>query len=404
MRALSPWFRAVVVGAIAFGIVLRFANLDKKVFWLDEVSTAWAVSGYTQAEVEQHTVNGKVLHAADILRYQRTDRDRSTLDTIRALASGDSAHPPAYYIILHVWRDWLGSSVVATRMVSALISLAIFPCAYFLCVELFGSTLVGWIAVALIALSPFCLYYAQEAREYGMWGALTLLSSLALVRARRFDTFPAWLLYTVTVTTGLYTSLLFAGVVSAHIAYMVLTGSGSGRVLSRFTFSLVPALIAFAPWLWVLARHLHEVSVGLAWTTTPVTALSYWGQVLPGLGGLFVWSTWPLHRLVFLDIAVTVLIVYSFWFVARHESRNVWLFVALLALVPTLPFAMSDLALGGHRMLISRYLEPSYLSVGNERGVSLCASSGPLCRGSWTSEIMADRFRSAFASERSLMH
>jgi len=34
---------ALACFAIVFGVVLRFVHLDRKVFWLDEVSTAWTV-------------------------------------------------------------------------------------------------------------------------------------------------------------------------------------------------------------------------------------------------------------------------------------------------------------------------------------------------------------------------
>lgn len=42
--------------------------------------------------------------------------------------------------------------------------------------------------MALIAVSPFHVLYAQEAREYSLWTVTILLSSAALLRAMRVKT------------------------------------------------------------------------------------------------------------------------------------------------------------------------------------------------------------------------
>jgi len=66
----------------------------------------------------------------------------------------------------------------AIRSLSAIISLLVFPGVYWL---LPGIWVVnGWIAIALIAVSPFHILYAQEAREYSLWTVTIALSSAAL--------------------------------------------------------------------------------------------------------------------------------------------------------------------------------------------------------------------------------
>ena len=39
---------------------------------------------------------------------------------------------------------------------------------YWLCLELFESSVTAWLAVAIIAISPFQIVYAQEARPYSL--------------------------------------------------------------------------------------------------------------------------------------------------------------------------------------------------------------------------------------------
>ncbi len=68
------------------------------------------------------------------------------------------------------------------RSLPAIISLLAFPCIHWLCLELFEESITGSVAIAVIAVSPFHLAYAQEARQYSLWVLITLLSSEALLR------------------------------------------------------------------------------------------------------------------------------------------------------------------------------------------------------------------------------
>lgn len=87
--------------------------------------------------------------------YQRVNLEKGISDTIKSWPVDDSQHPPLYYVMLRLWMQWFGDSVTITRSLSVLISLLVFPCIYWLCMELFESSLVGWVAIALIAVSPF---------------------------------------------------------------------------------------------------------------------------------------------------------------------------------------------------------------------------------------------------------
>src|SRR5207248_4961479 len=95
-----------------------------------------------------------------------------------------------------------------------------FPGLYWLCRELFGCSRTAWMAVALLAVSPFHVLYAQEAREYSLWTVAILLSSAALLRAARLQTRRTWWAYAASVALGLYSHTLFVLVAGAHGAYM----------------------------------------------------------------------------------------------------------------------------------------------------------------------------------------
>jgi len=165
------------------------------------------------------------------------------------------------------WVQWFGNSVAVTRSLTALFSLLALPCIYWLCLELFNSSLVAWVAVALLAVTPFHVLYAQEAREYSLWTLTTLLSSATLLRAMRLKTKLSWGMYAVTVALGLYT-FLFSGLVTiAHGVYVIATERFrlTKRVIAYLLASLI-AILAFTPWIVVILSQSAQINKTTGWT------------------------------------------------------------------------------------------------------------------------------------------
>jgi uncharacterized membrane protein len=200
VRIDKTWLQALMIILLALGIFFRFVNLDRKVYWGDEVFTSFRLSGYTVAELKQQIGNGRVVSIEDFQRYQYPSPEKNAADTVKTLALEDSQHVPLYYVMTRFWVQWFGNSVTATRSFSAVISLLVFPCLYWLCKELFESPVITWVAIALIAVSPFQVLYAQEARPYSSWIVMIFLSSAALLRAMRVKTKASWGIYGLTVT------------------------------------------------------------------------------------------------------------------------------------------------------------------------------------------------------------
>ncbi|HHP7245612.1 MAG TPA: glycosyltransferase family 39 protein, partial [Elainellaceae cyanobacterium] len=181
-RALPIGLRGLILVLLILGVFFRVVNLDSKVYWHDEVFTSIRAAGYVGDEIESQLFNGTVLSADDLLVYQRLTPDKGIDDTLYALTTHPE-HPPLYYLMVRGWMELFGSSVAAIRSLSVLSSLLTFPALYWLCLELFGSAMVGGMAIALFAVSPFHILYAQEARHYSLWTLATILSCAALLRA-----------------------------------------------------------------------------------------------------------------------------------------------------------------------------------------------------------------------------
>ena len=261
----------VLVLLILFGIGLRFFNLDHKLYWHDEVITSARVAGYYSQDFFPKVFDGHLVSVAELQQYQHLTPDKGITDVIHSLRLEDAHHPPLYYLLLRGMSQVWGLSITLTRGVSALISVLAFPALYWLCLELFASPLVGWLAMALMATSPLHLLYAQEAREYSLWILTILLSSAALLRAIRVKTVLAWGLYTLTLTLGFYTYLLHTLVAVGQGIYVF--GSQAGRhtrVRRAYPLATVTDSSCLCPGCGVVANTYQTVRGNMDWTQQPI--------------------------------------------------------------------------------------------------------------------------------------
>ncbi|MBW4633610.1 MAG: glycosyltransferase family 39 protein [Iphinoe sp. HA4291-MV1] len=374
-KVLPPtWLRFLAIVLLVLGVFFRVVNLDRKVYWFDETFTSLRVAGYTASEANRQICNDQKIGVQDLQKYQRLAPEKTLTDTIKSLAVEDSQHPPLYYVIARFWVQWFGSSVAVTRSVSALLSLLTFPCIYWLCLELFQSPLVGWIAVALLSVTPFHVLYAQEAREYSLWTVTILLSSATLLRAMRVKTKLSWGVYAISVALGLYTFLFSGLVMIAHGVYIVAIESFrlSKKVIAYVLASSV-GLLAFTPWLVVVVTNLAQIQNTTSWTDDKIPRLILIKNWAINLSYLFIDFDYDLIRgsegswlklvVKYLIPFILIFVGYSIYFLCRRTPKQVWLFVLTLIGVTALSLVIPDLVFGGVRSQTPRYLIPAYLGI-----------------------------------------
>jgi 4-amino-4-deoxy-L-arabinose transferase-like glycosyltransferase len=149
MLPTEVWLVAAIT---ALGAALRFATITSQSYWFDEATTAHAV---------QLSLGG-LLHVV-----------RTTEST-----------PPFYYVLAWVWAKVFGTGEAGLRSLSAVAGTALIPITY-LCGRELLSRAAGCVAAALVAVSPFMIWYSQEARAYMLFAAFCGLSLLFFARARR---------------------------------------------------------------------------------------------------------------------------------------------------------------------------------------------------------------------------
>ncbi|MEH2289497.1 glycosyltransferase family 39 protein [Nostoc sp.] len=362
------WLKFLIIILLGIGVFFRFVNIDKKIYWGDEVFSSLRISGYTQSEVKTQLANGRLIGIEDLHKYQYPNPEKNIVDTIQGLILEDSQILPLYILITQFWVKCFGNSIVAIRSFSAFISLLTFPCIYWLCQELFESSLVGWIAVGLVAISPIHIVYAQEARSYSLAIVAILISSVALLRAMRLQTNISWCIYVATLSIGFYTHLLFILVAFAQGIYVVaIEGFRLSKILIYYVLSLLAGVITFFPWIWIIITNPQPEAV--TWADTKQTLLmsaTRWAGIFSrAFLDLGISPNEP-GKLKFVLIPfiliILALISYSIYFVCRKTSKKVWLFILTLIGSLGLPLLVTDFVFQ-KRFATSRYTLPSVLSI-----------------------------------------
>jgi uncharacterized membrane protein len=359
------WLKILIISILLLGVFFRFANSDSRIYWHDETYTLLRVSGYSIHEVTHQSFDGRVIGVEELQKYQQLNSKKNFVDTVNGLAIEEPQHPPLFYLIARYWVQWMGNSVAAIRSLPALISLLAFPSIYWLCWELFRSNLIGWIAMGLVAVSPYHVHYAQEIREYSLWTVTILLMSASLLWAIRRETKLAWGVYAATIVLAFY-SFVFSGfVVIGHGIYIAATEGFqlSKKVIGFLIASLIGIIVSF-PWLLVVAINLPQVQKTNAWMNEFLPLKSLVHNWIFNLQTVFLKEYHLPHILkMLLAISVTMAVGYSIYFVCRNTPKRIWLFIICLILPISLGLVLPDLFLGGVRSTISRYLAPCYLGI-----------------------------------------
>ena len=363
---LKTWFILFLI--IVLGVFFRIANIESKVYWVDEVATSIRVSGYTKQEVTQNLASLKFIRVKDLQKYQKLTVKKDLTATIKALIKSPE-HSPLYFLLTRFWVQRFGSSVVATRSLSVTFGLLAIPGVYWLCQELFKTPLVSWVAVALFAVSPFYVAYSQEARPYSLWIVTILSSNIALLRAIRLKNRQSWLLYTVSLTIGFYTSLFSIFVAIGQSIYVILLEKFKlTQTVKKYSLAFSLGIISFLPWLFIIFYNWQRFQDNTTWMRVPISLpikIVIW---IYSIAIVFVES--PIYKAfdaiiiarVVTDLSLFALIIWAFYFLVNQAS-TVKLFILTSTIVPTLLFILVDLIFGSKTSTAPRYIVPCQLGI-----------------------------------------
>lgn len=184
----------------SLGLGLRLFHLGSQSYWLDEAISL----GIARADLATILTN-----------------------------VAQSSHPPLYYLLLKGWLTLgLGGNETTARLLSALLSTAAILAVYALARGLFDEC-TALVSAALMAVSPFQVLYAQEARMYGLLTLLTTLTVLTFVRAWQVNRPGDWFLFAGAATSCVYTHY-FSFLVLGGVGLFALLDSLASRTWKRW--------------------------------------------------------------------------------------------------------------------------------------------------------------------------
>lgn len=279
---------------------------------------------------------------------------------IQTIATRD-LHPPLYFVFLHFLVLLAGTTEFALRFLSLGANLLTLAMLLPLSRLLFGKrgTEVGLLAVLFAALSPFYVWYAQEARPY----ALVLLTSVFSVYAllRWLKTKPRTWRDTVSRWSILF-ALAFAATLATHYLSFVLLPFFAATILVFGDRKRAWRARIFAP-LTLLAAGMF-IAFGVVLFLMPrETDMTSWDQVGPRFVPLFimlrdVWNSFAVGLTVTLDQAGWLdLFLLALWLIGLFALVRVRSRDARLAL-----FLLAWLFLPALALQLGSYLRPLYLN------------------------------------------
>ena len=214
-RRWPAWPAAAMIGLTLLALGLRLYDLGRWDLTFDEAASIWIAR-------------------------------KPPLEMIRYLLGAFHEHPPFYYLSLWAWTQAAGQGEFALRFWSALPGVLSVPLIY-LWLRRLSSRGVGLFAAFLLAVSPFHVYYSQDARMYALVGALTLSSLICFERILKDGRQTWWIGWGLITLVGLATHYFMGLVNAAETVYLFVTWRQNRRVLRPWLAIHAGAIRAGSP-------------------------------------------------------------------------------------------------------------------------------------------------------------
>ncbi len=245
--------RAPTLVLLLLAFALRVFRLGEQNVWWDEGLAIWAV--------RKPLVETTLWTASDV-------------------------HPPLFFWTLWPWVRWVGQSELAARYLTLVWGMLAVALAHALGRRL-GGRPAGILALALVAVSPFMVWWSMELRMY-MLASLAVLAAVYACVRWLVDDRPRWLAaYLAAALAAVYTVYL-TGVAIAAINLAVLGAAAlrwlSPRRYARWLAVQVLLVLLFLPWWRLAAARMKSWTavetparpdfVGRLWATLLATGVS----------------------------------------------------------------------------------------------------------------------------------
>ena len=254
----------LLLGWLAIGFALRFTNLAVKPASSIEIATLGFSLGHGFSQIPLD----RVISASTLLSPLMFEGTVSSADVIHNLMN-ESTHPPLYFWLTFWWTKlFLNNGELVSleigRSLSAIFGSLAIPAIFGLSWVAFRSRLIAHLAAALMAVSPYGIYLAQEVRHYTLTILWVIASVTCLIVATQYiyrrSQLPIW-----TVCIWILVNSL--GIATHYFFSLALGAEG---------------LVVLGLWVWDYRRN-----------TPTQFSFSYWWRIgAVGLGSLVGCLVW----------------------------------------------------------------------------------------------------------------
>lgn len=319
---------------ILTGTLLRLYQLGSNSLWFDEAISVWFAN--------------------------------ESLGNILIKQTSGDVHPPFYYILLSLWINVLGNGEFDIRLLSAIFGILSIPLLYLIVKNLFGN-LPALISALILAISPFHIYYSQEARMYSILTFCVLLSIFFMVKILSIGkelrqtkkTIFYSIGYVISTVATLYCHNLALLLPVVQNLFFIIFWNRHRPFLKFWIPSLLTIIILWAPWTSFFFEQ--SSSVGKSFYAPPLTleniiilfanfnnGPTYW---------LFNWIDVGNFSLIYRRLVLLSIIFFGFLFLigifyARQNPRS----LVLLLLIFSVPIGTQLLISLKHSILTSQTL------------------------------------------------
>jgi len=247
---------------------------------------------------------------------------KHSLFQVLSLIVQTDTHPPLYYLLLKFWMI-LGTSEAWVRLLSALFSTASIPLMYDLVANLYRDERAGLIGAAILAFSPFQVWYAQETRMYAMLTFFVLASACFFIRALQTGSLGYWAGYVVATVLALYTdngAIWYLGMIV--IFSLIFAKRFMGRAFG-WLFSHAAIGFCYIPWLPFFLHQAQQIT-GNYWLPPP--------SFQTVLGAILDFHSYNFPLVEFSLIYLAIIFIFAYIVPGRSWQRSLaslWLFLPL---------------------------------------------------------------------------
>jgi 4-amino-4-deoxy-L-arabinose transferase-like glycosyltransferase len=216
----SRYIQTLIILTV-IGLFLRFYNLGYNSLWLDEAST-YSISVKSIAEIWQVTANGEF-------------------------------NPPLFYWIEHIML-MLGNNEIILRFIPALLGVLTIPLFYWIGKEFLDRN-TGIVAAAACAISPFLIYYSQEARAYMMMLFFIALATIFFLKAMKSGSLQHWTLFGAFSALAFWAHFYAFVMIAALVLYALIEWAPRIRTelnnLKMLVFGIIVFVILSSPLIFI---------------------------------------------------------------------------------------------------------------------------------------------------------